>query len=151
MEFDHGQLQLALVRTNIREETLQIANSCDCGTILRLVCSAYRYRGVAGHGLYWTVGTSIPGPAHSYSSTLQNSLNFPRRCWFDHTHPSPTVPVLRHVWLETRDPVHVAHACVPGIMTQLCLVWAEQDMTSSLLVTEVHPSRRIITETEIQP
>ena len=37
VEFDHGQLQLAFVCTNIREETLQIANSCDCDTILRLV------------------------------------------------------------------------------------------------------------------
>ena len=94
---------------------------------------------------------SLPGSAHSYSSTLRIHLVSPNSCWFDHTHPSQRVPVLRHVWLETRDPVHVAHACVLGIMTQLCLVWAEQDMTSSLLVTEVHPSRRIITETEIQP
>ena len=48
VEFDQGrrqrsgQLQLALVCTNIREETLQIANSCDCGTILRLMCNTYR-------------------------------------------------------------------------------------------------------------
>ena len=72
MEFDHGQLQLALVRTDIREETLQIANSCDCGTILRLMCSVYTdteaWLDMDCRHLY----NSIPGPGHSYSSTLQN-------------------------------------------------------------------------------